>query len=290
VTTAFFPDVDTGDQRLKLDYAYVWNVNRIFGEDNDLPDRSDYPMNSHFFKANWDGFSLLKLEGYLYSLDFDHAAAATIGGQANPSFGASTNTIGIRGEGAKGLGTKWKLLYTGEFAHQVDAYDTTQDIDVNYYLIEGGASYQVGRKWLDALTAKVSYEVLEGDGLLGGVRRSFQTPLGTNHAFQGWADRFLITPGDGIEDLFFTLRGGVFGANVMLVYHDYSSDNLDYDYGTEWNAIAEKPFMKHWMVGAKYANYDASGNATNLARNTTNGGVGQAFDKEIIWAYLQFKW
>lgn len=44
------------------------------------------------------------------------------------------------------------------------------------------------------------------------------------------------------------------------------------------------------MVGAKYANYDASGNATCLVRNTTNGGVGQAFDKEINWAYLQFKW
>lgn len=290
LTTSFVPDVDTGDRRLKLDYAYVWDVNRIFGEDSPFPDRSDYPMSSHFFKANWDGFSLLKLEGYVYLLDFDHAASATIGGLANASFGLSTNTLGIRGEGAKGLGRRWKVLYTGEFAHQMDAYDTTQDIDVNYYLAEGGLSYQFGKKWLDTLTAKVSYEVLEGDGVTGGVRRSFQTPLGTNHAFQGWADKFLTTPGDGIEDLFFTLRGGVYGTNVMLMYHDYTSDNLDYDYGSEWNVVAEKPLNKNWMVGAKYAAYDADDNATNLARNTTNGGVGQAFDRDIVWVYAQFKW
>ena len=290
VTTALLPDVDTGDRRLKLDYAYTWNVNRIFGEDNDLPDRSDYPMSSHLFKANWDGFSLVKLEGYVYSLDFDHADSATIGTLSNASFGLSTNTVGLRGEGGKGLGRDWKLLYTGEFAHQMDAYDTPEDISVNYYFIEGGLAYTVGRKWLDAITVKAGYEVLEGDGAVNGVRRSFQTPLGTNHAFQGWADKFLVTPGDGIRDLFFTLRGGVYGANVMLMYHDYTSDNLDYDYGSEWNVVAEKPIAKHWMVGAKYASYDADDNPTNLARNATNGGVGQGFDRDILWAYAQFRW
>ncbi|MFO1436545.1 MAG: hypothetical protein U1F34_09450 [Gammaproteobacteria bacterium] len=108
VTTSFFPDADTGDRRLKLDYSYVWNVNRIFGEDNPLADRSDYPMSSHLFKANWDGFALLKLEAYLYALDFEHANAPTLNGLSNSapgSFGMSTNTVGIRGEGAKGLGT-----------------------------------------------------------------------------------------------------------------------------------------------------------------------------------------
>ncbi len=273
LTTSFFPDVDTGDRRLKLDYAYVWNVNRIFGEDNDIPDRSDFPMNSHFVKANWDGFNLVKLEGYFYTLDFDNTVSHRF----------STHTLGLRGEGTKGIGRKWKLLYTGEFAHQIDAYDNPAHIEVNYYLAEGGAAYQVGRKWLDAITAKVSYEVLEGDG---GVS-SFQTILGTNHAFQGWADRFLITPGDGIEDLFVTLRGGVYGATVMLMYHDLAANNDNYDYGTEWDAVVEKPFKKNWLVGVKYASYDASDDALNRLRNTVGG---QAFDLEKFWAYVQFKW
>jgi hypothetical protein len=44
------------------------------------------------------------------------------------------------------------------------------------------------------------------------------------------------------------------------------------------------------MVGAKYASYDADDNATNLARNATNGGVGQGFNRDILWAYAQFRW
>jgi hypothetical protein len=299
-TAALFPDVDTGLRRLNLDYAYVWNVNRIFGEDNNLPDRADFPMNSHFFKANWDGFNLIKLEGYGYTMHFDHGDEARLGGLSNVansgSFGLSAHTIGIRGEGMKGLGRKWKVLYTGEFAHQADAYDNPADINVNYALGEGGLAYEVKKKWLDTITVKVSYEVLEGDGvvLVDGVpiRRSFQTPLGTNHAFQGWADKFLTTPGDGIEDLFGTLRlAGVFGANILLMYHDFSSNNdaFDYDYGTEWDVIVEKPFMQYWSVGIKYSEYNADDNPTNLARNTTAGGVGQAFDREIFWAWVQFK-
>lgn len=273
LTAGLMPAAGGEANRLLLDYTYAWNVNRIFGEDNPLPDRSDYPMNSHFFKANWDGFEAVKLEGYLYSLDFDHSV----------SYRFSTNTVGLRGEGERPVGGQWKVLYTAEFAHQWDAYENPNDIDVNYYLVEGGASYKVGKPWLDAITVKASYEVLEGDG----GQASFQTPLGTNHAFQGWADRFLVTPGDGIEDLFFTLRGGVFGANVMVMYHDLAANDRDYDYGTEWDVVAEKPFLKHWMAGVKYADYSASDDALNVAANS---GTGQAFDKEIFWAYLQFKW
>jgi len=276
VTTSFFPDVDTGDRRLKLDYAYVWNTNRIFGEDNPIRDRSDFPMNSHFFKVNWDGLSLVKLEGYVYSLDFDHSVSRQF----------STNTVGLRGEGAKGLGPKWKILYTGEFAHQGDAYDNPADIDVNYYLGEAGVAYQFGKKWLDTVTVKGSYEVLEGDGTVSGIGRAFQTPLGTNHAFQGWADRFLITPGDGIEDLFGTLRVTGYGATFIAMYHDFSSNNDDYSYGTEWDLVAEKPLKKNWLVGLKYSDYDASDDALNQARNR---GGGQAFDLIKFWVYVQFK-
>jgi hypothetical protein len=41
------------------------------------------------------------------------------------------------------------------------------------------------------------------------------------------------------------------------------------------------------MIGAKYANYSASDDALNVVANSATG---QAFDKEIVWAYLQFKW
>lgn len=281
LTTSFLPDMDTGERLLKFDYAYVWNVNRIFGPNNPLPDRSDFPMNSHFFKLNYDGFKYAKLEAYVYTLDFDHAVSARF----------STHTFGIRGEGSYDLGTKWKLLYTGEFAHQRDAYHNPVDISVNYWLGEGGVAYQFGKPWLDTVTVKGSYEVLEGQGnvTVGGtaIGRSFQTPLGTNHAFQGWADRFLITPGDGINDLFVTVSAsGIFGATATFMYHDFSANRDGYDYGTEWDAVVERPISKNWLVGVKYANYQASGDRLNQLRNRVGG---QAFDLEKVWAYVQFK-
>lgn len=277
VTTSLLPDPETGERQLKVDYAYVWNVNRIFGEDNPLPDRSDFPMNSHFIKVNYDGFKLAKLEAYAYSLDFDHSI----------SFRFSTNTFGIRSEGNYAIGRRWKLLYTGEFANQTDAYDNPVAIDVNYYLGELGASYQIGRELLDTVTVKLSYEVLEGDGTVMGIGRAFQTPLGTNHAFQGWADRFLVTPGDGIEDAYVTLKAiGWNATTFMVMYHNFAANHDGYDYGTEWDIVMEKPFAKNWLVGAKAAAYDASGDALNLARNRITG---QAFDLNKFWAYIQFK-
>jgi len=271
----------TGLPRLKLDYTYAWNVNRIFGEDNKIADRDDLRMNSHFFRAEYEGFMpLVKLEGYDYLLDFDESVIV-------PTQRMTANTIGVRAEGSKGISKKLTVLYTGEFAHQSDTSDNPIDIDANYYLGEIGATYQVGHKFLGAVTVKGSYEVLEGDDFVPGLNRAFQTPLGTNHAFQGWADRFLITPADGIEDFFVTVRAGLYGgATAMFMYHDLSSNNEDYDYGVEYNAIVEKPFAKNWLVGMKYAAYDADRNTLNVARNS---GGGQAFDLNKFWVYLQFK-
>ena len=62
--------------------------------------------------------------------------------------------------------------------------------------IEPGIAY-------DRIKLKLGFEVLEGDGTT-----AFQTPLATLHAFQGWADQFLVTPGAGVDDAW---DGGEFG-------------------------------------------------------------------------------
>ncbi len=184
-------------------------------------------------------------------------------------------------ESSGALASNLKLLYTAEYAHQSDYQENPNDIDVDYWLAEAGVSTSPGG-FVSAITAKVSYEILGGDG---GVS-SLQTPLGTNHAFQGWADRFLITPGDGIQNLFLTLKATVGGATAMVVYHDLRSDHDGYDYGSEWDLLLEKPFYEHYTVGLKYAAYDADRNAMNLARNAV---AGQAFDLTKVWAYLQVR-
>lgn len=134
---------------------------------------------------------------------------------------------------------------------------------------------------LGSVTLKVNYELLSGDG--AGDR--FTTPLATLHPYQGWADKFLNTPSDGIEDIYVTFVAKPFGAKFVAVYHDYNSDNDSYDYGSELNLLLTKSFKKHYTVGLKYAYYDADRNATNVARN-----AGQSTDSTKFWAFIRFKY
>ena len=69
-------------------------------------------------------------------------------------------------------------------------------------------------------------EILEGNGAKG-----FTTPLATLHKFQGWADKFLATPANGIEDTYVNAAAslkaiaGLDTLGLVLGYHDYQAEN-----------------------------------------------------------------
>lgn len=273
---------------LHVDYAYVWNANRIFGEDNPLADRADFDLDAHLIDLSWRGIPYSTLEPYAYLLDFgDNRLAATRA--------LSTATYGARLQGAYDLvGSASKLLYAVEFAHQQDyGGDNPVDISVNYTLGEIGVTRAFNHPWLETLTLKASVEVLGGDGAVtvgkGKVARAFQTPLGTNHAFQGWADRFLTTPADGVVDVYGTLAVKTMGANLMVVYHDFDAERGGYDYGSEWDVQLTRPFFEHYTLGIKLARYEASGNALNLARNGAASAGKQAYDLTKLWLWAEMK-
>lgn len=265
VTTLALPDT-------VLDYAYVWNVNRIFGENNGLPNASDFRSDSHLLNLQYNGIDGFKLEGYTYLLDFTSPAARRF----------STATIGLRAQGDHVFSQGWLMNYVGEFAHQWDYGNNPAPISVNYALAEVGIQYAFGG-FIESVGLKYDYERLEGKGGIA----SFQTPLGTNHAFQGFADRFLVTPGDGIQDHFATLSAKIQGAQLSLTYHRFLSDKDNYPYGSEWDVQLERPLGKHFLVGLKYADYGADHNNFNVLRNSAGG---QAIDLSRFWAYLQFNY
>jgi hypothetical protein len=126
------------------------------------------------------------------------------------------------------------------------------------------------------LLVKASYELQEGNG---GADR-FVTILGTNHAYQGWADQFLVTPGDGVEDIYLTAVAKAYGMKFVAAYHDFSSDKNSYDYGTEFNIMATKQVAKNYTLGLKYADFNADTNSLN----TTSPN-----DVTKIWAFVQAK-
>ena len=208
-----------------LNYAYINKVHTILGTVDD--------MNSHLVNLQYKGLPFGKLEAYGYFLDYSDKPAK------------SSETLGLRFNGAVPVSDSTKLIYTAEYANQGSYKDGTMN-NQNYYLGELGGKY---KGWL----AKLSYEMQEGDGTY-----SFNTPLGTNHAFQGWADMFLTTPAKGLQDTYFTLTGPLMGAKFVGVYHDFQTDQDSLDAGSEYDLMLQKTFHKHYTLGVSYADYRGS--------------------------------
>lgn len=250
-----------------VSYAYIWNVNRIFGDDAPSP-LNDFDSDSHVVNIQYDRFRVANLEGYGYFLDFDNAPAA------------SNATLGIRAHGGYPLSATVTPVYALEYAHQTDYGANPGDYDVSYQLVEGGFRFTPAGP-VDSLLVKGSFERLDGTGTA-----AFQTPLGTNHAFQGWADRFLTTPADGIRDTYGSLVTTAYGFRFIAAYHVLASDRFDYDYGDELDLQLTRGVGKHVTLGAKYADYDADTNATSLARNGTSTVTA---DAQKFWLFVVAK-
>ena len=48
-------------------------------------------------------------------------------------------------------------------------------------------------------------------------------------------------------------------------------------------------FRSHYTLGIKYARYEASGNALNLARNGATSAGKQAYDLTKLWLWAELK-
>ena len=247
-----------------ISYAHITNVNRIFGEDH--PTQSDLEMKGDLLNVAYSGFKVGKIVGYGYFLDYDNGQPIAVT--------ASNKTLGVRFDGSYPL-TPFKLLYTAEYAHQSDYKGGASSVDADY----GYAMLGFEKK---GIQLKLNYELLSGDGVYG-----FATPLATLHAFNGWADKFLNTPRDGIRDAFISVGGSAWGTQLMAVYHDYSSDNLSYSYGSEWNLIASKKIKKYLTLTAKYATYNGDVNTSNVTRNGP-AALSKDIDKLWLQAEIQF--
>jgi hypothetical protein len=121
------------------------------------------------------------------------------------------------------------------------------------------------------LTFQGAMEQLDGSGR----NKHFDTPLGTNHAFQGWADLFLNTPDNGIRDVFATVSSVLDRGDVVVsgVYHNFTDDTGQLQYGKEWDFLATKKFGKHYSLLAKYAYYNADTFGTDTQKIWLQGNV-----------------
>ncbi len=220
---------------ISVDYSYIWDVNRIFGPDTNGGQPRRYESDSHAVYASYSPADGHTIGLYAYMLDFDNAAAN------------SSETYGIEYKGAIG-----PVSLAAAAATQSDYKDNPVDYDAEYYMAELG--YKV-----KGISLAAGYEQLGSDD----GNFAFRTPLATLHKFQGWADKFLVTPADGIEDVYFKVAGKVGPANLAMFYHDFSADEGSADYGTEFDAVATYPINKNISAQLKYAKYDAEDFSTD---------------------------
>jgi len=234
-------------------YAYLWKINRIFA------DEGDFDSNSHLINIGYDGLNIGTLTGFAYLLDFNGDSPANDG-----------NTIGFRFNGKQDLSDEYALGYEFSYAHQFDA-GPMRAFDTDYYMVGGSITK---KSW--NTTFGVSYEVLASDNGMYG----FRTPLATLHGYQGWADAFLVTPANGIQDLYayigttlpFEIKGKVVG---HMYYEEHGSD----PYGYEIDAVASKAITEWMSVLAKVAYFEGDG--------TTAGAPG---DRVRFWLQMEIKY
>lgn len=186
------------------------------------------------------------LTGYGYLVDWDGKDSVL------KQESKSNKTFGLRLDGSQKIDDNWKVLYTAEYAKQDDYKNGDKKIDNDYYRVGAGAGYG---DWF----LRIDQEKLSGnaDG------KAFQTPLGTNHLFQGWADVFLVTPNEGIEDTMLIAGGKVMDATIKAEYHLINSDRnfskvgggKGDSYGKELDLGVYHKFTKQISGSVEYANF-----------------------------------
>ncbi|HAV63274.1 MAG TPA: hypothetical protein DCY13_13030 [Verrucomicrobiales bacterium] len=243
-----------------LTYAYLAQVNRVFGTENsatvgsaNAAIKGRWQMESHVINGKWAGSPYANVLGYAYLLDIDTAPVN------------STATYGGSVSGTAKLAEDVSLGYRGELAWQTDYGNSPLSYSAPYYHLNATGTL------FKRFTVGAGYEVLGSDNNQG-----FRTPLATLHAFNGWADVFLTTPAQGLRDLYgvlgVTLPGDV---PLQFVYHKFDSDKMSQDYGSEFDVVISKKFYKNWTAMLKYAHYMGE-------------DAPYAFDVDKFWAQVEF--
>lgn len=237
----------TGIPNTTITYAFIHNINRIFGADHPL---GQTRSRSHALDIRHQVDGLGEIAAYAILLDVGK----------NGLKGVNTDTYGIRFSGKQALSDDLDLLYTAEYADQSDGDGNPNRIDATYYLGELGVGFA-------GATLKLSQEQL-GENSEGGAGSGFSTPLATLHKFNGFADKFLGTPTAGLTDTYITLSGKVAGVKCAAIYHQFDADSGSADYGDELDFVATYPLTKSLTIGAKYASFSRDSSAPAAFQDT----------------------
>lgn len=225
---------------LAFNYAYLNQVNRIYGAEADSPlttaplfdNVQDIAANVNLINASYTGIKGLTLGAYAYLMDF----------QDKPNWNNDTFGLSAKGD-VLGL-----TLY-GELAWQ-DHAGFAADDDACY-------AHLIATKTFGSQTLVLGVEQL-GAG--------FKTPLATVHTFNGYADAFIggRIEGNhhGLIDVYVSHTIPLFyGIKWTNVLHAYGDDEISTGYGWEYDSVLLKKFDEHFTAIAKVSQFESEGDA-----------------------------
>ena len=231
-------------KRVELTAAWVTNVNRVYGPRSGTQS-ADWHGDSAILHGKADIGRFGTLAAFWHGLDFDNSPSTSVA------------TTGVLWSGTARTASGWRLPWSASFATQRDYGRNPSDYSAHYRQLELG----VGR---GPATVKVGFESLGGDPTR--PNRRFQTPLATLHAFQGWADKFVATPPQGIDDRYVTIEATLRGYTALVGWHDFRAESLDRAFGQEWNLSVSRKFGDRYELLGKLADYRADGFATDTRK------------------------
>jgi len=225
-----------GVKNLKLGYSYIGRQHNVLG--------GSQPMNSMHLSAAYTFGKIGTLKAYGFLLDYEREALWAL----------NTTTIGAFFDGNAKFSDTLKLNYRLEYAKQNDTNNPTR-VSADYIRADLGLT-------VSKVAFGIGYEVLGGSVEDG----KFTSPLATLHKFNGWADKFLATPTNGLQDLFVSVTATLGKFKLLGIYHDFSADSGGGKWGTELDAavIYNAPWKQQFAI--KYAGYSADQHATDTKK------------------------
>ncbi|MDA0901864.1 MAG: alginate export family protein [Proteobacteria bacterium] len=228
-------------KNLTLNYAFIDTINRAAPDSRGITQYDD--NNIHLFNIAYDIPEHVKISIYDYLIDIDEA----------PSSSSKSQGIRVASHQYK-FDDGFTASYQLEFAKQKDYGNNPKNYSTDYILAEANIGYE-------QFDSRIGLERLGADRKGG----SFQTPIAARHRVNGWADRFLTTPAQGLLDFYLAAGYRTKTSNKIInniysqfTFHNFSSRRDNIDLGEEYDFIIKKDFEKYFNVGLKAAHFRSS--------------------------------
>ena len=223
---------ERGDGRFRFWSGYLTRANRIFGDEHPNSVLRQFELDA------WAGEGTAHLGPgtatvIVQYLEFENDPMR------------SHRNLGLRWVGTHRMENDHRIEYRAQWIDQDSHANGASTNEADYFAAEAGFET---KRW--GVGANV--EQLSGDGIYG-----FQRPLATLHAYNGWADRFLSTPSDGLVDYFIDGRLALKGCVLSAQYHRFDADNGSLHYGDELGLAVSHKFADRFDVMLKYAGHQA---------------------------------